>query len=109
MCDKVVPTCTYRKTHVLTSSLEALTINISALNTTCVFVTDIYRRPACHSTHVIQSLSHILSHVSHPSPHIVLDDITDDLLSPSTNKPVQPFMTAVGFTQILQGPTIVHY
>ena len=86
MCGKVVSPFTYRKTLVLTSSLEVLTINISALNTTSLSVTVIYRRPACHSTHVIQSLCHILGHISHPSPHIVLSDINEDLLSPSTNK-----------------------
>ena len=86
VCGKVIDLFTYRKTLVLTSSLEVLTINISALNTTSLSVTVIYRRPACHSTHVIQSLSQILCHVSHPSPHIVLGDINEDLLSPSTNK-----------------------
>ena len=39
MYGKVVPPFTYGEALALTSSLEALTINISALNTTSRFVT----------------------------------------------------------------------
>ena len=93
MCGKVVPHFIYRKTLVLTSSLEVLIIIISLLWTPHLSLLLSYTEDQLviqHTKNFPPSYSippsYTLPRFTPKSTHRIFSDINEDLLSPSTNK-----------------------
>ena len=105
VCSKVVPPFPYRKTLVFTFSLEALTINISALNTTSLFVTVTCRRLQLVVQHTLFNPSLIYFLTFHTQIHTSYWVISTRICSPHLqtnlyNKSLQQLVLYTDFTRL---------